>query len=212
MEKQLSKKEFQAIRHIRNSLVHNGSSPSVRQLMKALGYKSPRSAQDILEKLEKKNVLKKIKSGKYQLIKDPQSNLTHAQTQDIPLVGMVACGMPLLSEENIEGNIPVTTSMLKSGSKYFILRASGDSMDLAGINDGNLVLIRQQSTAKNKDRVVALIDDETTIKEYNHVGNAIVLKPKSSNPKNKPIILTNDFKVQGVVVSVIPINYQNQHG
>lgn len=206
MEKQLSKKELQAIRHIRNSLVRNGSSPSVRQLMKALGYKSPRSAQDILEKLEKKNVIKKTKYGNYQLIKDPESKLSHAQTLDVPLVGTISCGIPLLAEENIKGNILVATSMLKSGLKHFILRASGDSMNLTGINDGDLVLVRQQSTAQNGDRVVALIDDEATIKEFNHVGNAIVLKPKSSNPRNKPIILTNNFKVQGVVVSVIPVN------
>ena len=77
-------------------------------------------------------------------------------------------------------------------------------MDEAGINEGNLVLVRQQSTADEGDNVVALIDDEATIKEFHRTGNMIVLKPKSSNKEHTPIILTNDFQIQGVVVATIP--------
>lgn len=205
MEKtQLNNQELKAIRHIRNWLVHHGTSPSIRQLMSALGYRSPRSAQDILEKLAKNKIVKKTKSGSFRLINDPESNLSHAQTIDVPIVGTVSCGSPMLAEENIEGVIPVSTAMAKPGSKYFILHASGDSMDLAGIKDGDLVLVRQQPTAHNGDNIVALIDDSATIKEFNFTGNAIVLKPKSSNQTHKPIILTEDFQVQGVVTNVIP--------
>ena len=78
-------------------------------------------------------------------------------------------------------------------------------MNEAGINDGDLVLIRQQQTANNKDLVVALIDDEATIKEFNKSDNMIVLKPISNKSKYQPIILTNDFRIQGVVETVIPI-------
>ncbi|OPZ63120.1 MAG: LexA repressor [Candidatus Aerophobetes bacterium ADurb.Bin490] len=77
-------------------------------------------------------------------------------------------------------------------------------MNLAGINDGDAVLIRQQDTARNKDIVVALIDDEATIKEFNKSGDMVLLKPKSTNPKHKPIILTDDFMIQGIVVTTIP--------
>lgn len=197
-------KELEAIRQIRNWLMHHGRAPSIRELMSAIGYKSPRSAQDIIEKLEEKGVLKKSTTGSLKLIKDPESSSIHAQTIDVPLVGVVACGIPILAEENIEAMIPVSTTLAKPSSKYFILRAIGDSMNLDGINDGDLVLVRQQNEATNGEKVVALIDNEATIKEFHKTNGIVVLKPKSSNLDHKPIILTDDFMVQGVVTTVIP--------
>jgi len=205
MEKpQLTSKELETMRQIRNWLVHRGHTPSVRELMAALGYKSPRSAQDIIEKLEEKGYLKKNETGTIKLIKDPDLGSTHAQTQDVPLIGIVACGNPIFAEENIEAMILVSTSLVKNSAKYFILRAVGDSMDLAGIEDGDLVLVQQQEIAEDGDKVVALIDDSATIKEFYKRDDVVVLKPKSSNPAHKPIILSEDFRIQGVVTNVIP--------
>lgn len=192
------------MRQIRNWFLHRGQSPSIRELMLALGYKSPRSAQDIIEKLIEKGFLNKTKTGSLKIIKDPDSTSTHAQTTDVPLVGMVACGGPIFAEENIEAMIPVSTSLAKNSTKHFILRAVGDSMDLVGINDGDLVLVRQQETAENGDNVVALIDDSATIKEFHKDKGVVVLKPKSSNSIHQPIILTEDFRIQGVVTNIIP--------
>lgn len=199
----LTPKELEATRHIRNWLVHHGRTPSVRELMRELKYKSPRSVQDLLEKLEGKKIIRRTKTGNIQLENDPESTSSHAQTISVPIVGTVSCGSPIWAEENIEGYIAVSTSIAKTGSKYFLLRASGDSMNRAGINDGDLALVRQQPTAQNGDKVVALIDDEATIKEYRHAGNSIVLQPKSTNSKHSPIILTDDFQIQGVVENVI---------
>ena len=199
-----SQKEIEAIRHIRNWLTHKAQTPSVRELMGALGYKSPRSAQDILEQLEAKGVIKKLKSGDYQLITAPDFGSLHAQTIDVPLVGTAACGSPITAEENIEGFIPVSVSLAKPGSMYYLLRASGDSMDEGGINNGDMVLVRQQPVADPGDKVVALIDNKATIKEYHPVKGAIVLKPQSTNQEHKPIILTDDFQIQGVVIATIP--------
>lgn len=126
------------------------------------------------------------------------------QTVEVPVVGKVSCGDPILAIENIESTIPVSTKLARPPYKYFLLKVKGDSMNLANINDGDFVLVRQQQTAQNKDIIVALIDDEATIKEYNLVDDKVILKPISSNPVHKPIILTNDFKVQGIVVSTIP--------
>ncbi|MCX7698830.1 MAG: transcriptional repressor LexA [Candidatus Goldbacteria bacterium] len=125
------------------------------------------------------------------------------QTVQVPVVGRASCGKPILAEENIESTIPVSTKIARPPYKYFFLRAKGDSMNLAGINDGDLVLVRQQQTAQNKDIVVALIDDEATIKEYNIMEDKVILKPKSDNPVHKPIIVTRDLKIQGIVVSTI---------
>lgn len=199
----LTPKELEATRHIRNWLVHHGRTPSVRELMRELRYKSPRSVQDLLKKLEDKKIIRRTKTGNIQLKNDPESTSSHAQTISVPIVGTVSCGSPIWAEENIEGYVAVSTSIVKTGSKYFLLRASGDSMNMAGINDGDLTLVRQQPTAQNGDKVVALIDDEATIKEYRRAGNSIILQPKSTNTKHSPIILTEDFQIQGVVENVI---------
>jgi len=121
----------------------------------------------------------------------------------IPVVGSVACGMPILAQENIESYVSISKDMIKANNQYFILYAEGDSMNEAGINNGDLVLIKQQQTAQNGDRVVALIDNEATIKEFHKKASHIILKPRSSNAKHQPIILTENFRIQGVVVDVI---------
>ena len=77
-------------------------------------------------------------------------------------------------------------------------------MDKAGIKNGDLVLVRQQVTAANGDRVVALVDDSATIKEFRRKGDTVALLPRSSNPKHQPVVLDRDFQVQGVVVNVVP--------
>lgn len=127
-----------------------------------------------------------------------------SHTIEIPVVGQAACGIPILAEENIESTIPVSKKVAVPPYKYFFLRAKGDSMNTAGINDGDMVLVRQQNTARPKDIIVALIDDEATIKEYNPTGDMVLLKPKSTNPVHKPIVLTRDFSIQGVVITTLP--------
>jgi repressor LexA len=204
MKLQLNQKQADAVRHIRNWIMHKGTTPSVRELMTVLGYKSPRSAALIIEELIQKGILKKRANGDLQLIKDIDADSVHARTVDIPLVGTVPCGVPILAQENIEGFIPVSVSLAKPGFKYFLLRAKGDSMNKSGINDGDLILVRQQSAAQNGEIVVALIDDEATVKEFQHSKNCVVLMPRSNNKKHKPIILTENFQVQGVAVTTIP--------
>jgi len=204
MKTQLNQKQADAVRHIRNWMMHKGKTPSVRELMTGLGYKSPRSASLIIEELIQKGILKKRSNGDLQLIKDVETDSDHARTVDVPLVGIVPCGAPILAQKNIEGFIPVSISLAKPGFKYFLLRAKGDSMNKAGITDGDLILVSQQSVAKNGDIVVALIDDEATVKEFKRSKDCIVLMPRSNNKNHKPIILAENFQVQGVAVTTIP--------
>jgi repressor LexA len=192
-------KQMQAVRYIRNQLVHFGRSPSIRELQIALGYKWPRSAALILSSLISKGILKRGSAGELRLIKDPEEDKSHARTVDVPLVGRIACGAPILAEGNIEAVVPVSKGFIRPGCRYFLLRAKGDSMIGAGIKGGDFVLVQQQATAKNGDIVVALIDDEATLKEFQRSGDAVILKPH--NKKYQPIILRNDFQVQGVVVA-----------
>ena len=207
MFNKVSKKELQALKIIRKYLFDFGNMPSVRELMRELEYKSPRSAAVIINDLEKKGILKKKEDGSFQLteFEFPENFGTREQTIKVPLLGSVACGLPIFAEENVEAQVPISIKLLQKGHKYFLLRAKGDSMNKAGINDGDLVLIRQQQHAENGDRVLALIDEEATIKEYHHKGSLVVLKPKSTNKKYQPIILTNEFRIQGVVETVISI-------
>lgn len=200
----ISNKELEALREIRNSLMHRGRIPSIRELMASLGYRSPRSAAVIYENLIEKGALRRKRDGNLQLVNGIADESVRAQTVDVPLVGSISCGIPVLAEENVEAMIPVSTRLAKPPEKYFLLRAKGDSMDQKGINDGDLLLIRQQTTAKNGDIVVALIDDEATVKEFHAAGDTVVLKPQSSNKQHQPIVLTKDFQVQGIVVTSIP--------
>ena len=199
----VTNKELEAIREIRNSLMHVGRIPSMRELMSSLGYQSPRSASLIVDKLIKKGALRRKKDGGLQFVKSLGDDTTHAQTVDVPLVGMVACGVPIVAEENVQAKLPVSVKLARPPHRYFLLKATGDSMNQKGIDDGDLVLVRQQTTAKNGDIVVALIDGEAAIKEFHAAGETVVLKPQSKNKDHKPIVLTKDFQVQGVVVAAI---------
>lgn len=203
-KEQFTEKELEALRFLRNEIVHRGDSPSVRDLARALGYSSPRTAFLILNALIERGWLRRKTNGDLQFLKDMPTADDHARTVSVPLVGNVACGAPLLAEQNVEAYIPVSTSLAKPGGKYFLLRAVGDSMDQAGIEDRDLVLVRQQPTADNGQRVVALIDDEATIKELHRERDVVILKPKSKRKEHKPIVLTDNFIIQGVVVSVLP--------
>ena len=201
--KPLSIKALESLKHIRNFVAHHGKVPSVRVLMKDLGYKSPRSAMLVMRELEEAGHLRRRELGDYMYMNDPKDTQT-TRTILIPLVGSVPCGLPILAVENQEAMIPVSTTLARPGSQYFLLRAIGDSMDKAGINKGDLMLVRQQNTAEQGQKVVALIDDKATVKEFHRAKDCIILKPNSNNPANKPIILTKDFRIQGVVVATIP--------
>jgi len=200
----LSSKEAEALRFIRNSIVHKGKSPSLREIMTELGYSSPRSASLLVASLIVNGFIKRKADDSLQIIKDLIYDPARAQTIEIPLIGAVACGTPILAEENIEAMVPISIHLAKPSHRYYLLRAKGDSMNLAGINDGNILLIQQQETAENGDKVVALIDNEATVKIFEQTDQAVILRPKSSNQMHKPIILTNDFKIQGLVKAVLP--------
>jgi len=181
-----------------NSYVQNRRQPSLDDLYKIariLGV----DARDLLDKdaYNRKVGVNDVDDSSGDLV-------IPTKTVNIPLLGSIACGAPILAIENIETEIPVSVDLLKGSNTHFLLRAKGNSMNEVGINDGDLVLIKQQFTAENGDLVVALIDDEATIKEFHKNSDAIVLKPRSKEQIHHPIILTRDFRIQGIVVATIP--------
>src|SRR3989338_9131014 len=159
-----SDKETHALREIRNSIINFGRCPSLRDLMNTLGYRSPRSASLLVNKLISKGILRRSSSGALQIIKNLNDE-TSVQTVDVPLLGVVPCGHPVFAEENILATFPVSIKLAQPPHKYFFVRAKGDSMDKKGIKDGDFVLVRKQSTADNGDTIIALVDNEVTVKE-----------------------------------------------
>jgi len=199
----LSDTDKKAFNLIRNKLIHEGRKPTLREINEVTGGRSPRSASIVIERLVRMGLLKKV-GNNLRLRENPLINPSSIETVDIPLVGTVTCGVPILATENIEALIPVSTQLARKGSNYFLLRASGESMNDAGINGGDILLIRQQSTAYNGEKVVALINDEATVKIFDRTDSAIILRPKSSDTSYKPIIVTDNCQIQGVVIAVLP--------
>jgi repressor LexA len=194
-----------ALTFIRNRLVHFGKAPSVRDLSTELGFQSPRSAALIIARLIGLGYLKRRGGDRaLQLLKMPDDADDRVSTVSVPLVGSAPCGMPLLAEENIDAWYPVSTELARPGARYFLVKAAGDSMDEVGIADGSLVLVRQQEIASSGAVVVALVDDEVTIKEFRLSADAAALVPRSTNKSHKPILATRELRVQGIVVASVP--------
>lgn len=198
------KKDLAAFAFIRNQILHTGVTPSLRAIGSTVGYTSPRSAQLLVERLEKQGLLKRV-GGVMQLAtrKMPSSS---ENVIDVPLVGSVACGMPTLAEQEPEALLAISTKIAKPGASYFLLRAKGTSMNRAGIHSGDLVLIRQQPTASEGEKVVALINDEATIKRFHRGSGVIILRPDSTDKRHKPIVVSENLIIQGVVAATLPAN------
>lgn len=204
--KNLNENDKKAYAYIRNRIIH-GDNPTLKEINEITKKSSPRSAVLTLERLENAGLIKRI-DRKIKLVSESSSHNKSILTVDVPLVGMVAAGVPILAEENIEVTIPISTALARPGSKYFLLRVDGTSMNQAKvngvkINDGDIVLVRQQETADNGQIVVALINDSATIKYLEQKNGMVILRPKSSYP-HKPIILTDNCRIQGVVIGVLP--------
>lgn len=179
--------------------------PTNREILKMMGLKSPRSVAQYLGVLEEGGYIQRGKGARnIKIIKSPYDKNNPSKTVKVPILGYVPCGTPFLAEENIERCVVISEKIAKPPYKYFMLKAVGDSMNKAGINYGDLVLVRQQMTANSGDIVVALIDDEATIKRLRLHKDHITLEPNSTNADHCPIVLERDFRIQGVVVRSMP--------
>jgi repressor LexA len=192
---------------IRNRVVHGLDAPTLREINEVTKKSSPRSAVLVLERLEKAGLIRRL-GRKIQLVSWSLASNASISTINVPLVGYIAAGMPILAEENVQAMLPVTTALARPGSRYFLLRVVGTSMNQAKvggvkIEDGSIVLVRQQDCADNGEIVVVLINDEATVKILEQKNGMVILRPKSSDP-HTPIVLTDNCIIQGVVVAVLP--------
>ena len=205
MRKCSEEKMHQILDYVTISAKKNGYPPTIREICKAVELNSTSTVHAYLKKLEEKNLIKK-ESFKTRAITVNKNNSEDMVTSmfpkremvDVPILGRVAAGQPILAQENIEDTFPVPIDFL-NGADGFMLRVKGESMIEAGILDNDFVLVRQQSTANNGDIVVALIGEEATVKTYYKEKDHIRLQPENS--LLSPIIVT-DVSIVGKVTGV----------
>lgn len=197
----LTPKQRNFLQILARYLREHGSAPTIRELQHAAGLQSSRSVVQYLDALETAGVIARGEGSRNIRL---TQHVDGVDTVMVPVVGQIAAGLPILAEENVIDQISVARSIARGPSRYFFLEVHGDSMDRAGIRDGDLILIRQQTTASAGEIVVALIDDCATVKKLRVAINAAVLEPVSTNPRHRPIVVDRDFRIQGVVVATIP--------
>ncbi len=187
--------------YIEKATIQKGYPPSVREICDATGLKSTSTVHGHLIRLEKKGLLYRD-SMKPRAISVPTDHKKYRTDMvQVPVVGRVTAGMPILATENIDDYISLPQNMLGEGEHY-VLSVRGESMIGAGIMDGDYVVVRKQPTAYNGDIIVAMIDDEATVKRYYRENGGFRLQPE--NPSMAPIIV-NELTVLGKVVSLYRI-------
>lgn len=203
--RKLTPKQKQVLSWVEESVQKTGQAPTVRELQEKLGCKSPMGAVSHLDALEAKGYITKV-DGKARgiIINTGADERTNDDLVQVPLVGNVACGMPIWAEEMIEEIMTLPRSLVRYTQDVFMLRATGDSMNMAGIDDGDLIVFHKQEYADVGDKVVVLLGNEATCKKFVVEDNQPIFRPMSTNPCNTDIIPEeNTFMIQGKVVNVI---------
>lgn len=201
MYEDLTQKQIEILYYIKNQVQKQGYPPSVREICKGVNLKSTSTVHNHLEKLEMKGYIRKdpTKPRAIEILdKDENSLFAPKKTVDIPIIGKVTAGQPILAVEHIEDTYPVPIDMAERGP-LFILKVQGDSMINAGILNDDYVLVKQQNQAVNGDIVVALLEDEATIKRFFKEKDHIRLQPE--NESMSPI-LTKNVTVLGKVIGL----------
>ena len=181
----LTDRQREVLEHIAASIRRSGIVPSVREIGSALGMRSPSTVHQHLMALERKGYIRRAGDRMRVLEVLDRSVLPDGEVAHLPLVGRISAGLPLLAHENVEEMIPVPRKMVGWQDECFLLTVRGDSMIGAGIFDGDLAVIRQQSYAEDGDIVVALLEEEATVKRFRRRRNHIFLEPE--NPRLHPI-------------------------
>lgn len=197
MSRKTEEKLMKVLNYITDYIEDNGFPPTVREMCVALDIGSTATAHYYLEKLSDAGYIKKADFKNRCL--EVLSNPNRPNVNGIPVVGKVAAGLPITAVENIDDYIKLPENMF-NGDNLFILNVTGESMINAGIFDGDKIIIRQQSTANNGDKVIALIDDSATVKTFYKENDHIRLQPENDNMQ--PIIVPN-CQILGVVVGLI---------
>lgn len=195
---ELTERQAKVLRFIESHARRNGYPPSLREIADHIGAKWSHGVERHLQALERKGYIKR------EAVKSRGIQLTSPQVgTPVPVVGRITAGRPILAVENIGESFVLDPSFVRGGETHFMLMVEGMSMKNAGILDGDLVLVRQQSAAENGEIVAALIDDETaTVKRFRQEGDQVTLEPE--NPDFQPIVSdSTSVKIIGKVMAVL---------
>ncbi len=192
----ISAKQKEILEYIKQEILNKGYPPAVREICEAVDLKSTSSVHSHLETLEKNGYIRRDPTKPRAIeIMDDNFNLTRREVTNVPIIGNVAAGQPLLAVENIENYFPIPVELLPN-AETFILNVKGESMINAGIYDGDQILVQRQSDACNGDIVVALVDDSATVKTFYKENGHFRLQPE--NDTMEPIIV-HDCQILGKV-------------
>lgn len=196
----ISSKQREILEYIKQEILNKGYPPAVREICEAVHLKSTSSVHSHLETLEKNGYIRRdpTKPRAIEII-DDNFNLTRREVVNVPIIGQVAAGQPLLAVENIENYFPIPTEFMPN-AETFMLKVKGDSMINAGIFNGDKILVQKQSDAQNGDIVVALVDDSATVKTFYKEGGHFRLQPE--NDTMDPIIV-NECSILGKVFGIM---------
>lgn len=195
----ITPKQQEILDFIKSEILHKGYPPAVRDICEAVHLKSTSSVHSHLETLEKNGYIRRDPTKPRAIeIMDDSFYMVRHEVVNVPLVGTVAAGQPLLAAENIEAYFPIPAEYVPN-TDTFMLKVKGDSMVNAGIFDGDQILVQQQSTARNGDMVVALVDDSATVKTFYKEKGHYRLQPE--NDSMNPIIV-DEVTILGKVFGV----------
>lgn len=203
-KRELTSRQRQILDFIRAEIHRRGFPPSVREIGEAVGLSSSSTVHSHLAALEAKGLIRRDPSKPRALevldYRDTERAVDYENVQAVPLVGQVAAGVPILAAENIEATLPLPASF--AGEQTFVLRVKGESMIEAGILDGDYVVVKQQPTATNGEIVVAMLNEEATVKRFYRESGRVRLQPE--NRTMEPIFADKhaDFAILGKVVAL----------
>ncbi|MBE5921545.1 MAG: transcriptional repressor LexA [Lachnospiraceae bacterium] len=197
-DQKITKKQQEVLEYIKEQILKKGYPPAVREICEAVNLKSTSSVHAHLESLEKKGFIRRdpTKPRAIEILED--DFMLRTEVTNIPMVGHVAAGQPILALENIEGYFPVPMEFLPN-QELFMMTVKGDSMINVGIFEGDLLIVASQQDARNGDIVVALVEDSVTVKRFYKENGHIRLQPE--NDYLEPIIVP-DCMILGKVVSL----------
>ena len=196
----ISSQQREILEYIKQEILNKGYPPAVREICEAVHLKSTSSVHSHLETLEKNGYIRRdpTKPRAIEII-DDNFNLTRREVVNVPIIGQVAAGQPLLAVENIENYFPIPTEFMPN-AETFMLKVKGDSMINAGIFNGDKILVQKQSDAQNGDIVVVLVDDSATVKTFYKEDGHFRLQPE--NDTMDPIIV-NECSILGKVFGIM---------
>lgn len=205
MKNTLTDRQKEIFDFIQEFIESNGYPPTYREIGSNFDISSTFGVKRHIDALEKKGYLANTGEGTSRTISLTESEFnikTNSNSIEIPVIGRVAAGFPILAEENIEGRINLDQSLIGNKNNCFGLKVRGDSMINAGICEGDTVIVYPQSNVTNGDIVVALLETEATLKRFRKDGNTIYLMPE--NDMYQPIIVENkeNFSIVGKVIGV----------